>query len=255
MKLASVSEAREYGNKQPLPGLTGKVKVVFKPKTGTAADGNEWTNQGIVLADLNDPKVEVTLTLWNHAPYDDSIKGKVVTILPGPKGGLAGAEPYVKTKPDGSEETIYKVQASKMCDVTFGGGQPATQAPKPAQAPQRQAAVPSPTPQAPRPAPAWTWQEFIDTEAVVQEMCLRKAAAIAAAVNTDVGATCGEGLGPAQVASIAMALRIEGQKAGLTCGTKLGTVPPRPPVESDGIPGLDPEVPSEDDGSGDQVPF
>jgi hypothetical protein len=255
MKIASVTEARDYGDKQPLPGLTGKVKHVFETKTGTSAKGDDWTMQGIVLSDPADPKIEVTLTLWNHAPYDDSIKGKTITVMPGPKGGLVGAEPYEKTKKDGSTETIYKVQANRSCDVTFGGGAPAAKAP--AQQAARQAtqqAGPGPKVTQPPPTTAgkrWTWNEFLDEEGVIMEMCINKAAAIASSTAEAVGQVCGTGFEPDQIASIASSLRIEAGKAGLNASTPIKAAAPNRPAPA---PVATDDPPAEDDGS-DNVPF
>lgn len=219
-KTCSVSEAREYDKGQQLPGLTGKVKVVFQPrqKESSAQPGTTYQDQGIVLCDLANPKLELVVSLYDHAPYDKSIVGKVMTVTPGPKGGLKSNGSYEKEGQNGQMQTNYTAAASKACDVTFGGGAPAA-----ANAP---AAARSAAPQHAHPAaaPSISWSEYLDAESAVASLCIQKALAIANKHNDAVSTLCGVGFEPAQIASIAAGLRISGERAGLSIDSPTGAL-------------------------------
>ena len=222
-KTCSVSEAREYDKGQQLPGLTGKVKVVFQPrqKESTAQPGTTYQDQGIVLCDIANPKLEIVVSLYDHAPYDKSIVGKVMTVTPGPKGGLKSNGSYEKEGQNGQMQTNYTAAASKACDVTFGGGvgaAPTSERNYPAQvtgnvnpAGGRAAA-----------APGISWSEYLDAESAITSLCIQKALAIANKHNDAVSTLCGVGFEPAQIASIAAGLRISGERAGLSIDSPTG---------------------------------
>lgn len=218
-KTCSVSEAREYDKGQQLPGLTGKVKVVFQPrqKESSAQPGTTYQDQGIVLCDLANPKLELVVSLYDHAPYDKSIVGKVMTITPGPKGGLKSNGSYEKEGQNGQMQTNYTAGASKACDVTFGGGAaPSAEAP---------ALTRSAAPQQPGRAPAVpgiSWSEYLEAEGTITSLCIQKALAIANKHNDAVSTLCGVGFEPAQIASIAAGLRISGERAGLSIDSPTG---------------------------------
>lgn len=217
-KTCSVSEAREYDKGQQLPGLTGKVKVVFQPreKESSAQPGTTYQDQGIVLCDLANPKLEIVVSLYDHAPYDKSIVGKVMTITPGPKGGLKSNGSYEKAGQNGQMQTNYTAAASKACDVTFGGGAaPAADAPAARSTSPQPASRPSAT-------PGISWSEYLDAEGAVTSLCIQKALQIANKHNEAVSTLCGVGFEPAQIASIAAGLRISGERAGLSIDSPTG---------------------------------
>ncbi len=222
-KTCSVSEAREYDKGQQLPGLTGKVKVVFQPrqKESTAQPGTTYQDQGIVLSDIASPRDEIVVSFYDHAAYDKSIVGKVMTITPGPKGGLKSNGSYEKQGNNGQSQTNYTAGASKACDVTFGGGvgaAPTSERNYPAQvtgnvnpAGGRAAA-----------APGISWSEYLDAESAITSLCIQKALALANKHNDAVSTLCGVGFEPAQIASIAAGLRISGERAGLSIDSPTG---------------------------------
>lgn len=243
MLTLTVAQAKEADQNQPISGLKGRVKVVFKPRTGNS-NGRDWSNQGIVVADLSDPKQEVTLTVWNQPEYDDSIKGKVITVTPGPKGGLKGGGTYEKTGRNGAE-LVYKVDADKSCDIVFddGGGQ----AQRPAQQPQQsqRAAAPAGAPQRNAPAqpqsPAqggMDWTTFLAKEQKIMSLCVEAAARVCAAHAQDISEITGGGVDGSAFMSLVATIRISGQRAGLDAfsPTKLAATshPPVDPGQSGG---------------------
>jgi len=239
-KTCSVSEAREYDKGQQLPGLTGKVKVVFQPreKESSAQPGTTYQDQGIVLCDLANPKQEIVVSLYDHAPYDKSIVGKVMTITPGPKGGLKSNGSYEKAGQNGQMQTNYTAGASKACDVTFGGGAaPAADAPAARSTAPQHASRPSAV-------PGISWSEYLEAEGAVTSLCIQKALQIANKHNEGVSTLCGVGFEPAQIASIAAGLRISGERAGLSIDSPSGApkAAPKKAVEpEDPGPSADPD--------------
>lgn len=224
-KTCSVSEAREYDKSQQLPGLTGKVKVVFQPreKESTAQPGTTYQEQGIVLSDIANPRDEIVVSFYDHATYDKSIVGKVMTITPGPKGGLKSNGSYEKQGQNGQTQVNYTAGASKACDVTFEG--PAAGQPKSAPAgSQAAASKPAGAPYVSRPsaAPGLSWDEYLEAEGAVTSLCIQKALQIANKHNEGVSTLCGVGFEPAQIASIAASLRISGERAGLSIDSPTG---------------------------------
>lgn len=230
-KTCSVSEAREYDKGQQLPGLTGKVKVVFQPreKESTAQPGTTYQDQGIVLCDLANPRDEIVVSFYDHAPYDKSIVGKVMTITPGPKGGLKSNGSYEKQGQNGQTQINYTAGASKACDVTFEGSAAGQPKPAPAGA-QAAASKPAAAPHVSRPSavPGISWTEYLDAEGAVTSLCIQKALQIANKHNEGVSALCGVGFEPAQIASIAAGLRISGERAGLSIDSPTGASKPAP---------------------------
>ena len=225
-KTCSVSEAREYDKGQQLPGLTGKVKVVFQPrqKESSAQPGTTYQDQGIVLSDLANPKLELVVSLYDHAPYDKSIVGKVMTVTPGPKGGLKSNGSYEKEGQNGQMQTNYTAAASKACDVTFGGSGAAPSAEAPA---TTRSAAPQ-YPNRATAAPGISWSEYLDAESAIASLCIQKALAIANKHNDAVSTLCGVGFEPAQIASIAAGLRISGERAGLSIDSPTSAPTPGP---------------------------
>lgn len=243
-KTCSVSEAREYDKGQQLPGLTGKVKVVFQPREreSSAQPGTTYQDQGIVLCDLTNPKLELVVSLYDHAPYDKSIVGKVMTITPGPKGGLKSNGSYEKAGQNGQMQTNYTAAASKACDVTFGGGAaPAADAPAARSTSPQPASRPSAT-------PGISWSEYLDAEGAVTSLCIQKALQIANKHNEGVSTLCGVGFEPAQIASIAAGLRISGERAGLSIDSPTGA-PKAAPKKA-----AEPEDPGPSDPDDDFIP-
>jgi hypothetical protein len=236
MLTLTVAQAKEADQNQPISGLKGRVKVVFKPRTGNS-NGRDWSNQGIVVADLNNPKEEVTLTVWNQAEYDDSIKGKVITVAPGPRGGLKGGGTYEKTGRNGVE-LVYKVDADKSCDITFddGGGQ----AQRPAQQPQQNQRAAAPTGLA---APPQTglraavqggtddWQSMLAKEMRVLSKCMETAIEIAKAHNQEVGEITGAGFTSADIIELTTHIRITGERQGMRTQSPLSKAASHPPVD------------------------
>jgi len=218
-KTCSVSEAREYDKGQQLPGLTGKVKVVFQPrqKESSAQPGTTYQDQGIVLSDIASPRDEIVVSFYDHAAYDKSIVGKVMTITPGPKGGLKSNGSYEKQGNNGQSQTNYTAGASKACDVTFGGGAaPSAEAPA-----TTRSAAPQHANRATA-APGISWSEYLDAESAITSLCIQKALALANKHNDAVSTLCGVGFEPAQIASIAAGLRISGERAGLSIDSPTG---------------------------------
>ena len=229
MLTLTVAQAKQAGKGQQLSGLVGRVKVVFKVKTGES-DNGPWSSQGIVLSDLTNPADEVILTLWNHPPYDDSIKGKVATIMPtGTKGGLKGAGTYDKDTPKGTE-THYKVDANKSCDITFddavGQTQQASRPTQQSQPPQRTSAPAGPpaAPQAGLRAAVQgvsDWETFLAKEKQIMMRCVQAAAKLAKDEEQTVASVTGTGLDSANIVSLAVAIRISGERQGLGVNSPL----------------------------------
>jgi hypothetical protein len=228
MLTLTVAQAKEAAQNQPISGLKGRVKVVFKPRTGQS-NGRDWSNQGIVVADLTDPKEEVTLTVWNQAEYGDNIKGKVIQVMPGPKGGLKGGGTYEKNGKQGPE-TIYKVDADKSCDITFddAGGQ-TQQAPRPTQQsqPPQRTSAPAGIAAAPemglRAAVRGVsdWETFLAKEKQIMMRCVQAAAKLAKDEEGTVANVAGAGLDAANIVSLAVAIRISGERHGLGVNSPL----------------------------------
>ncbi len=236
-KTCSVSEAREYDKGQQLPGLTGKVKVVFNPreKESSAQPGTTYQEQGIVLSDLSNPKDEIVVSFYDHAAYDKSIVGKVITITPGPKGGLKSNGSYEKQGNNGQSQTNYTAGASKACDVTFGGGA----SPAAPQAPRNYPATGSP---ATRPAavPGLSWEDYLAAEESIVNRCIAAACRIASTNQEAVATLCGTGFEPSQIHAIATGLRMGAITAGLTMDSP--TRAPKAAVEpEDPGPQADPD--------------
>lgn len=259
-KTCSVSEAREYDKGQQLPGLTGKVKVVFQPreKESSAQPGTTYQDQGIVLCDLANPKLEIVVSLYDHAPYDKSIVGKVMTITPGPKGGLKSNGSYEKAGQNGQMQINYTAAASKACDVTFGGGT----APA-ADAPAGRSAAPQHASRAAA-ASGLSWDEYLEAEGGIYSKCLKKALEVIAANKNAVGVACDTGFEPAQVLAVANTLRISAEKFGLTVDSPSSTPTPGPSSklvgELTGLQGksrraADPEDPGPSDPAEDDVAY
>ena len=253
MLTLTVAQAKQAGKGQQLSGLVGRVKVVFKVKTGES-DNGPWTSQGLVLSDLTNPADEVILTLWNHPPYDDAIKGKVATVLPtGTKGGLKGAGTYDKETPKGTE-THYKVDANKSCDITFddGGGQ----AQRPAQQPQQNQRASAPAGIA---APPQTglraavqggtddWESMLAKEMRVVSKCMETALEIARQHNQDVGEITGAGFTSADIIELTTHIRITGERQGMRTQSPLSKAASHPPVDPGPGAGFGPDD--------DDVPF
>lgn len=210
-KTCSVSEAREYDKGQQLPGLTGKVKVVFNPreKESSAQPGTTYQEQGIVLSDLSSPKDEIVVSFYDHAAYDKAIVGKVMTITPGPKGGLKSNGSYEKQGNNGQTQVNYTAGASKACDVTFAGGA------APAAQPQRSASTGAPSAR-PAAAPGLSWEDYLATEESIVNRCIATACRIASTNQEAVATLCGTGFEPSQIHAIATGLRMGAITAGLT---------------------------------------
>lgn len=253
MLTLTVAQAKEAGKGQQLSGLVGRVKVVFKVKTGES-DNGPWSSQGIVLSDLTNPADEVILTLWNHPPYDESIKGKVATIMPtGTKGGLKGAGTYDKETPKGNE-THYKVDANKSCDITFedAGGQ-TKQAPRPAQQsqPPQRTSAPAGAPAAPQTGLRAAvqgvdcWQEFLAKEMRVVSKCMEAAISLAKAHSQDIEEIAGVGFTSADIIELTTHIRITAERQGMRTTSPLTKVAPLAPVD----PGQD------GSGDDDQPPY
>lgn len=239
MKFSSVSEAREFGKGQPLPGLTGKVARVW-PQEQKEYNGDPYMKQGIVLKDLVDPSVEITLNLMDHAPYDQSIVGKTLQVI---------GEGKSQVKSEGEYKGKFYFKAGRGCDVTFEGpsaGQPKS-APAGAQA---AASKPAAAPHVSRPstAPGISWSEYLDAEGAVTSLCIQKALQIANKHNEGVSTLCGVGFEPAQIASIAAGLRISGERAGLSIDSPTGA-PKAAPKKA-----AEPEDPGPSDPDDDFVP-
>lgn len=228
MLTLTVAQAKEAAQNQPISGLKGRVKVVFKPRTGNS-NGRDWSNQGIVVADLANPKEEVTLTVWNQPEYGEDIKGKVIQVMPGPKGGLKGGGTYEKNGKQGPE-TIYKVDADKSCDITFedAGGQP-QQAPRPTQQsqPPQRTSAPAGIAAAPemglRAAVRGVsdWETYLAKEKQIMMRCVQAAAKIAKDEEPTVANVAGAGLDAANIVSLAVAIRISGERQGLGVNSPL----------------------------------
>lgn len=248
-KTCSVSEAREYDKGQQLPGLTGKVKVVFQPrqKESSAQPGTTYQDQGIVLSDIASPRDEIVVSFYDHAAYDKSIVGKVMTITPGPKGGLKSNGSYEKQGNNGQSQTNYTAGASKACDVTFGGG--AAPAARPGTAT-------TPTTNQVRPTAAnqgLSWEDYLATEEAIVNRCIQTACHIASTNQEAVATLCGTGFEPAQIASIASGLRMGAVAAGLTIDspTRNQKAAPKPAPRA----AAEPEDPGPSDPAEDDVAF
>jgi hypothetical protein len=214
MKLETVSESINYAKGQPLPGLTGKVVKVWTQDAKQRTDGEEYLKQGIVIADLNAPKTEVTVNFYDHAAYGNDIVGKVVIITPGPKGGLKSAGPW--------KEKFY-VDCSKACDVTFeGASQGATPrpAPSPAPAAQRPAAPAAPA----RAVTRTTWREHASAQGQIIRIALAEARQIAREIEME-GGMDGGGLSSDNLVAMAMNIVISGERSGLSIDSTLGAAP------------------------------
>ncbi len=247
MLTLTVAQAKEAAQNQPISGLKGRVKVVFKPRTGQS-NGRDWSNQGIVVADLTDPKEEVTLTVWNQAEYGDNIKGKVIQVMPGPKGGLKGGGTYEKNGNQGPE-TIYKVDADKSCDITFddAGGQAPRQAqqsqpPKRTSAPAGITAPPTGGLRAAVLGGADDWQSMLAKEMRVVSKCMETALEIARQHNQDVGEITGAGFTSADIIELTTHIRITGERQGMRTNSPLIKGPSLPPSD----PGQDGSGPDDD---------
>lgn len=219
MKFSSVSEAREFGKGQPLPGLTGKVARVW-PQEQKEYNGDPYMKQGIVLKDLADPSIEITLNLMDHAPYDQSIVGKTLQVI---------GEGKSQVKSEGEYKGKFYFKAGRGCDVTFEG--PAAGQPKPAHAgAQAAASKPAAAPHAGRPSatPGLSWDEYLEAEGGIYSKCLKKALEVIAANKNAVGVACDTGFEPAQVLAVANTLRISAEKFGLTVDSPSGTPKPAP---------------------------
>lgn len=208
----SVTQAQQVDKGAQIPGLIGKVKKVFPQKQGSRPNSDEtYLEQGLVLCDLSDAKAEVILSVYDQPPYDSSIEGKTVEVSPGQKGGLRGAGTYTNKK----NEIVYKIQASKMCTLEFGG----TAAPaRPAQAPT-QSSAPRPAAQtAPAPAPraSMSWADYLACEEEIMGRCIETAIKICSKTDGRVAWDA------PQIASIAATLRIEAAKNGLGVNSPLG---------------------------------
>ena len=168
--------------------------------------------QGIVLKDLADPSIEITLNLMDHAPYDQSIVGKTLQVI---------GEGKSQVKSEGEYKGKFYFKAGRGCDVTFEG--PATGQPKPTPA-GAQASRPAAAPHVSRPSatPGISWSEYLDAEGAVASLCIQKALQIANKHNEAVSTLCGVGFEPAQIASIAAGLRISGERAGLSIDSPTG---------------------------------
>ncbi len=247
-KTCSVSEAREYDKGQQLPGLTGKVKVVFNPreKESTAQPGTTYQEQGIVLSDLTNPRDEIVVSFYDHAAYDKSIVGKVMIITPGPKGGLKSNGSYEKQGQNGQSQTNYTAGASKACDVTFGGG--AAPAARPSTAPTHTANQVRPT----AANQGLSWEDYLATEEAIVNRCIQTACRIASTNQEGIAALCGTGFEPAQIASIATGLRMGAMTAGLTIDspTRNQKAAPKPAPRA----AVEPEDPGPQDDPEDDIP-
>ena len=147
----------EYG--EPVTGVRGVLKVVFKPSSFTGRDGNPGTVQSGYLKDL-DGDEEVRLKVWNRDDLSD-LKGEVVEFLAvSGKGGAKGLK-YVESEYQGKKEPCLEVSERADMSINDGGaagavepeGEQAEEAPKPrakAAAPKR-ASAPAPAPKAPVP--------------------------------------------------------------------------------------------------------
>ena len=217
MKLETVSESINYAKGQPLPGLTGKVVKVWTQDTKQRTDGEEYLKQGIVIADLNAPKTEVTVNFYDHAAYGNDIVGKVVTITPGPKGGLKSAGPW--------KEKFY-VDCSKACDVTFEGSSAPAFRPAPSAPAAQGAAKPAP---APAPAPArqqtnTTWREHASAQGQIIRIAIVEARQIAREIEME-GGVDGGSLSSDNIVAMAMNIVISGERSGLSIDSALGSAP------------------------------
>lgn len=241
----SVTQAQQVDKGAQIPGLIGKVKKVFPQKQGTRPNTEEtYVEQGIVICDTANPKVEIVLAVYDQAPYDASIEGKIVEVTPGQKGGLRGGGSYENKR----NEIVYKLQASKMCTLEFGGAAPAATGHAPAPAPQRPA-TPAPAP-APAPRASMSWADYIACEEEIMGRCIEAACRICQKSSDKVAWEA------PQIASIAATIRIEAAKNGLGVNSPLGGVtkaPSRPAPTP--APAPAPTDEAGGGGDGDEVPF
>jgi len=242
MKFSSVSEAREFGKGQPLPGLTGKVARVW-PQEQKEYQGEPYMKQGLVLKDLEDPSVEITLSLMDHAPYYQTIVGKTLQVI---------GEGKSQVKSEGEYKGKFYFKAGRGCDVTFlGGASPQDPARQPSSA-QR----PAPTTNQVRPTPAnqsLSWEDYLATEEAIVNRCIASACRIASTNQEGIAALCGTGFEPAQIASIATGLRMGAMTAGLTIDspTRNQKATPKPAPRA----AVEPEDPGPSDTAEDDVPY
>ncbi len=253
-KTCSVSEAREYDKGQQLPGLTGKVKVVFNPreKESSAQPGTTYQEQGIVLSDITNPRDEIVVSFYDHAAYDKSIVGKVMIITPGPKGGLKSNGSYEKQGNNGQVQINYTAGASKACDVTFGGGAaPANPQGSSSKYPPQVTGNVAPTPPRQQ-AQSLSWEDYLATEESIVNRCVQAACRIASANQEGIAALCGTGFEPAQIAAIASGLRMGAMTAGLTIDspTRNQKAAPKPAPRA----AVEPEDPGPQDDPEDDIP-
>lgn len=215
MKVESVAGAVEYAKGQPLPSLTGKVVKVWSQDTKQRTDGEEYLKQGVVISDLNAPKTEVTVNLYDHAAYDNTIVGKVITIVPGPKGGLKSAGPW--------KDKSY-VDCSKACEITFDGPSNASPAQRSAPTASHQAPAAHQAPQRQAPVQKTTWRDHIAAQGSIIRIALGEARQIAREIEME-GGVDGGGLSGDNITAIAMSLVISGERSGLTIDSSLGSAP------------------------------
>lgn len=213
MKLETVSESINYAKGQPLPGLTGKVVKVWTQDAKQRTDGEEYLKQGIVIADLNAPKTEVTVNFYDHAAYGNDIVGKVITITPGPKGGLKSAGPW--------KEKFY-VDCSKACDVTFEGNSAPAFRPAPAAAVAQGAPKPAPAPV--RQQAKTTWREHAAAQGQIIRIAITEARQIAREIEME-GGVDGGSLSSDNIVAMAMNIVISGERSGLSIDSALGSAP------------------------------
>ena len=260
MLTITVAQAKEAAQNQPISGLKGRVKVVGKTRSGNS-NGRDWSNQWFVLADLSNPREEVMLTVWNQPEYGQDIKGKVIQILPGPKGGLKGDGTYEKNGQNGVE-IQYKVAADKSCDITFEEGtfqsQQPQQAPRPAQQsqPPQRTSAPAGAPAAPQAGlraavqGVSDWETFLAKEKQIMMRCVQAAAKLAKDEEGTVANVTGAGLDAANIVSLAVAIRISGERQGLGVNSPLFA------PQNQKSASHPPEDPGQDgNGDSDDVPF
>lgn len=241
----SVTQAQQVDKGAQIPGLVGKVKKVFPQKQGTRPNTEEtYVEQGIVICDTSNPKAEIVLAVYDQAPYDSSIEGKTIEVTPGSKGGLRGGGSYENKR----NETVYKLQASKMCTLEFGGSAaPARPAHAPAQSQAPRPAAPS----APAPAPraSMSWADYLACEEEIMGRCIETAIKICSKTDGRVAWDA------PQIASIAATLRIEAAKNGLGVNSPLGGSTKAAPARPTPAAAPTDETPAADGEESDEVPF
>jgi hypothetical protein len=82
MIVATVIQVLKLDKGDAIPALKGRVSKVWPQRTGKKKDSDdEWTKQGIVLADLNDSKKTVELAVWDKDEIPAAkLEGKVVWV-------------------------------------------------------------------------------------------------------------------------------------------------------------------------------